>query len=191
MLCYGYITPVVYEGLTVGRWWSDTDRGNPKCWDRNLSQCHSICAMPIPEKMAWDWIRPSAFRGLRLTAWHLGLKQNNAFYSSHWTYHVVIMKCNWLILFRTITPLIIVRTTRNTPIICVGELQGFLMLKQAVYIFTSAIWGLSRRDALSSSSSWCVGFIMFQNGLKQKKQAGPLDNHLDLKRMQSHKLVII
>jgi len=31
---------VVDGGMSMEQWWNDTDRGNLKYWERNLSQCH-------------------------------------------------------------------------------------------------------------------------------------------------------
>jgi hypothetical protein len=37
-----YIAWVVGEWMGMEHWRNDTDRGKPKYWERNLSQCHFV-----------------------------------------------------------------------------------------------------------------------------------------------------
>jgi len=42
--------------MSVEHWWNDTDRGKPKCWEKNVYQCHeSYMAWPAIELGTLRW----------------------------------------------------------------------------------------------------------------------------------------
>jgi hypothetical protein len=137
-----------------------------------------LSAVTITQGKSWGWTLASAFGGLSLTAWQTGLKQNYAVYktlfcTSQKTHHILITGSNPLILFRAIKTRDNYENQRKRNVRVSNVKAG------GIYVYLD-VSGLSRRDGLSSSSSWCVGLLVCLWTGWSCRPAGPPDNHLDL-----------
>ena len=63
--CRDYsIARLMDEWMSMEQFWNNSDRGKPKCLERNLLQCPYI-----PNWLACNWARPPAVGDQRLAAW--------------------------------------------------------------------------------------------------------------------------
>ena len=53
-----------YAGIE--QWWSDTDRGKPKYWEKTAVPV-PLCLPKIPNGLSWDRIRPFSVTEQRVT----------------------------------------------------------------------------------------------------------------------------
>jgi hypothetical protein len=54
-----FVASLLDDWMSAEHWWNDTDRRKPKCWKKNLSQCHFA---DHKSHMDWRWTKHSPTR---------------------------------------------------------------------------------------------------------------------------------